>query len=124
VLRPDSLRQCHPTRPTPPPRLWLLWYNMQADPRRCSLLLGLPAGNGPTTEGETCGRIIGIPHDVAEAGCAGSTNQRRTAMRKMGSADESPHVVRVYLRPDEANAVIEAAGRVAGSASATKCCFG
>ena len=33
-------------------------------------------------------------------------------MRKTGSADKSPHVGRDYLRPDEANAVIEAAGRV------------
>ena len=33
-------------------------------------------------------------------------------MRKTASADKSPHVGRDYLRPDEANAVIEAAGRV------------
>jgi type 1 fimbriae regulatory protein FimB/type 1 fimbriae regulatory protein FimE len=33
-------------------------------------------------------------------------------MRKKRSADESPHVGRDYLRPNEANAVIEAAGRV------------
>ena len=33
-------------------------------------------------------------------------------MRKRRSADESPHVERDYLRPNEANAVIEAAGRV------------
>ncbi len=33
-------------------------------------------------------------------------------MRKRRSADKSPHVGRDYLRSDEANAVIEAAGRV------------
>ena len=33
-------------------------------------------------------------------------------MRKTGSDDKSPHIGRDYLRPDEANAVIEAAGRV------------
>ena len=33
-------------------------------------------------------------------------------MRKRGSADKSPHVGRDYLRPDEANTVIEAAGRL------------
>jgi type 1 fimbriae regulatory protein FimB len=33
-------------------------------------------------------------------------------MRKAGLADKSPHVGRDYLRPDEANAAIEAAGRV------------
>jgi hypothetical protein len=33
-------------------------------------------------------------------------------MRKRASADKNPHVGRDYLRPDEANAVIEAAGRV------------
>ena len=33
-------------------------------------------------------------------------------MRERRSADESPHVGRDYLRSDEANAVIEAAGRV------------
>jgi hypothetical protein len=34
------------------------------------------------------------------------------AMRKRHSVDENPHVDRDYLRPDEANAVIEAAGRI------------
>ena len=33
-------------------------------------------------------------------------------MRERRSADESPRVGRDYLRSDEANAVIEAAGRV------------
>jgi type 1 fimbriae regulatory protein FimB/type 1 fimbriae regulatory protein FimE len=33
-------------------------------------------------------------------------------MRKRRSADKNPHVGRDYLRPNEANAVIEAAGRV------------
>jgi site-specific recombinase XerD len=33
-------------------------------------------------------------------------------MRKRRSADKSPHVERDYLRPNEANAVIEAAGKV------------
>ena len=33
-------------------------------------------------------------------------------MRKRASADKSPHVERDYLRPNEANAVIEAAGRL------------
>ena len=33
-------------------------------------------------------------------------------MRKMPSANVSPHVDRDYLRSDEANAVIDAAGRV------------
>jgi integrase len=33
-------------------------------------------------------------------------------MRKRASTNKNPHVGRDYLRPDEANAVIEAAGRV------------
>ena len=33
-------------------------------------------------------------------------------MRRNDSLDKSPHVERDYLRPDEANAVIDAAGRV------------
>ena len=33
-------------------------------------------------------------------------------MRRNDSPDKSPHVERDYLRPDEANAVIDAAGRV------------
>jgi hypothetical protein len=33
-------------------------------------------------------------------------------MRKTGSADKSPHVGRDYLRPDEANALIDAAGKL------------
>ena len=33
-------------------------------------------------------------------------------MRRNNSPDKSPHVERDYLRPDEANAVIDAAGRV------------
>ena len=33
-------------------------------------------------------------------------------MRRSDSPDKSPHVERDYLRPDEANAVIDAAGRV------------
>ena len=33
-------------------------------------------------------------------------------MRKTASTDKSPHVGRDYLRPDEANAVIETAGRL------------
>jgi integrase len=33
-------------------------------------------------------------------------------MRNRRSTDKSPHIGRDYLRPDEANAVIEAAGRV------------
>ena len=33
-------------------------------------------------------------------------------MRNAASANKSPHVGRDYLRPDEANAVIDAAGRV------------
>jgi len=48
---------------------------------------------------------------MAEAESTGRANQRVAAMRKSASADKSPHVGRDYLRPDEANAVIETAAR-------------
>ena len=41
-------------------------------------------------------------------------------MRKRRSANKSPHVERDYLRAKEANAVIEALVRPAGSGCATR----
>ena len=75
---------------------------------------GPPEQTGPPGHGakHTCGHSSIISHDGAKPCYAGRVNQKVAAMRKMHSADKSPHVGRDYLRPNEANAVIEAAGRV------------
>ena len=51
-------------------------------------------------------------HVWRELVCFALQSQRVGAMRSRRSPNKSPHVERDYLRPDEANAVIHAAGRV------------
>jgi site-specific recombinase XerD len=61
----------------------------------------------------TYGLSFTIPHEAAKMRYTCRPDQRVGAMRKTQSPDKSPHVAaRDYLRPHEANAVIEAAGRV------------
>jgi type 1 fimbriae regulatory protein FimB/type 1 fimbriae regulatory protein FimE len=52
-----------------------------------------------------------MPHDPRNSVNRREETQRVEAVRNATSKYESPHVDRDYLRPDEANALIDAAGR-------------